>query len=161
MVVSGTDDEVAAAVSSVLSTFAPMLEGGEGKPIVTVAEGDKRMRELAKAALPEHFEVRSETMLAIKGLERRCVLWSTDSDLPSNEATQEWIYTILTRSTCLVVVVLSDAADPAVRSAVSRLRRDRLQFFTREAAESFDAWVAERRRADKQALASAVKQPAR
>jgi len=92
--------------------------------------------------LPPRFSVVKETMLKIKGLERAVIVWNSWNPIASEEAADEWIYTILTR-TCGLAFILVDSEDTTDEAAIaiSRLRRDRLTAWDEEAAAELDAVV--------------------
>lgn len=78
-------------------------------------------------------------MLRIKGLERACVVFSDRAAMGGDEAIPEWIYTALTRSNALLVLVLWPDAAPAIRAVIGRLREDRLLFWSAGARSAFQA----------------------
>ena len=80
-------------------------------------------------------------MRKIKGLERPLVVWPTRAPIPTTSTLGEWVYTILTRTTCVVVIILSSDTDEAVRAVVSRLDRTRLLFWNQQAEDVFDSWA--------------------
>lgn len=111
---------------------------------ITVAEGTFPL-EPVRAAAPPGYRVGSASMLAIKGLERACVIWSTAGPIRSHECEVEWAYTIVTRTRCLAVIVVDPAATPDERAGVVRLlRADRLLCWD---AAAEDALMAVRARA--------------
>jgi len=114
---------------------------------MTVAEGDELVHDAAQqlasvGRLPPGMKVEQQSMRRIKGLERPLVIWSTRAEIPVLETTAEWIYTILTRTTGLVIVALSAKTRPDVRSIVGRLDQKRLLFWTEEAQAEFRRWTA-------------------
>jgi len=86
--------------------------------------------------------VQIESMLKIKGLERPIVVWNTRMTSSYARASElnEWIYTILTRTTGLLVIALSVHTPDEIRTAVAALRRDRLLFWNKAAETRFDEW---------------------
>jgi len=92
--------------------------------------------------LPPRFSVVKETMLKIKGLERAVIVWNSWNPIASEEAADEWIYTILTR-TCGLAFIVVDAKTTTDEAAIaiSRLRRDRLSPWDEGAAVELEAVV--------------------
>lgn len=127
-------------LSEVLEHFRPVFDAAE-RPTLTIAEGRGRDDDLlgvAKACVPDGVECRHETMAAIKGLERTCVVWSTGSVWELDEGAAEFAHTVLTRAVSLAVIVLDeDGSRDEILATVARLRPDRLLFWD-EAAEQ--AW---------------------
>lgn len=142
VVVAGTKQQVEKSLRQVLAAYGTTIRAAEGPRLVTVAEGDDWVIDAAVAAAPTAFKVASESMRRIKGLERPCVVWSTRASMPVDESVEEWIYTILSRTTSLLVIALSATTAPNISEVVARLRKDRLLFWTPDAEALFDAWRA-------------------
>jgi hypothetical protein len=100
---------------------------------ITIAEGGIDPRAVQKVA-PHGYRVRRDSMRVIKGLERACVIWPTWHPAPSEESDLEWAYTIITRTTGLVVIAV-DANTTLEHSArvLALLRDDRLLLWDEEA----------------------------
>lgn len=82
--------------------------------------------------------VAQESMLKIKGLERRAVVWSTRARLRADESELHWIWVILTRTSGLLVILLSRQPTPEAVEVLRRLDKDRLLFWNAEAERLFD-----------------------
>lgn len=116
----------------------------------TIVNADSNNRELdflvEEAARREglDYQVENSSMIRIKGLERPFVLWYSrfgNSNIPAT-ATYEWIYTILTRSTRLLVILLSSGASNDVKALIGRLRSDCLLFWDATAEARFKEYAA-------------------
>jgi len=119
----------------VLNAYRPLFDTGDG-PLISLAEAEFSTEQAINRAAP-WADVEVAGMLRIKGLERSCVVFSDRSVIGGDESTPEWIYTALTRSTSVLVVVLwQDAAD-STRAVMGRLREDRLLFWTPAARAAF------------------------
>lgn len=140
ILVAGSMADVAHQIREVFDAYGSLLRSTTGERIVTVAEGDEWMRDVVRDSRPAGFTVRMESMRKIKGLERSCILWSTRAEPPANEAIDEWVYTIVTRSTCLVVIALSTDASPPVRRTVASLEPARVLFWRPQAQALFEEW---------------------
>ena len=57
------------------------------------------------------------------------------------ETAPEWIYTILTRTTGVVVIALSEHTQPHIKVIVGRLDPTRLLFWTQRAEDEFGTWA--------------------
>jgi len=140
IIVAGSEDEVAGALRSVLSSFAPLLRAAvSGDVVVCVAERDEWVMDRL-ANPPPGMTVRRESMRAIKGLERPCVVLSTRVEVPHDESLDEWIYTVLTRTTALLVLALSERTSPELREVIAQLRPDRLMAWNEKAGRLFRQW---------------------
>jgi hypothetical protein len=80
IVIAGSKSAVAADIRDVIRRYRRLIDAApESQRLVTIAEGDPWIEE----ELGDRFEdlpVRRESMLAIKGLERPCIVWSTIDD---------------------------------------------------------------------------------
>lgn len=144
VVLDGTSGMPVDKICDVIATFRPLLDRwstGNRLPI-TIAEASAGVAPQLQKAFPNDA-VDAESMRAIKGLERPVVIWPTSCLMGASSTAAEWIYTILTRTTTLLVIVLQANTDPRVVEAVQHLRRDRLLFWDRSDEEAFDAhWFA-------------------
>jgi hypothetical protein len=77
-------------------------------------------------------------MRTIKGLERPVVVWSTRAEIDADDSLLEWIYTILTRTTGVLIVLLSVETPEEVRRILGRLREDRVLPWTAQAEQRFE-----------------------
>jgi DNA helicase-2/ATP-dependent DNA helicase PcrA len=143
--------DLAVQFAEVLSTHRPVVAAPGATLEVTYAESTAdEARELNDRLAHQHngnrtsisARVEKDTMLEIKGLERSVVLWNSKMAVNRIAASDvaEWVYTILTRTTGLLVIALSIGTPPEVRDLITCLRRDRLLFWDRAAEERFDAW---------------------
>lgn len=93
-----------------------------------------------KTAIEEAgFNVEVRTMLDIKGLERELVLFPTDNTSHGDESTLEWVYTALTRSVGVVMIVIFENTPPDTAAALSLLDPDHLLFWDSEARQVFES----------------------
>jgi DNA helicase II / ATP-dependent DNA helicase PcrA len=111
---------------------------------VCVADGNaaREFTATVRASAQPGSIVKAESMRRIKGLERDCVVWLTSAHWASDEAAIEFVYTVLTRSRRLAVIVIDPSSTPPdIGRAVAMLRRDRLLFWDQEAEDAFDGLV--------------------
>jgi SAM-dependent methyltransferase len=129
VVVAGDPMSVGNDLREVFAAYRPLIEASGGS--VTVAEDDEMVAASVAAAAP-WAQVARESMRSIKGLERACIVFSDRAQV-GEESAAEWIFTILTRATTLLVVVMSPDAPPATKAILGRLREDRLLFWDQRA----------------------------
>ncbi|AEE52604.1 UvrD-helicase domain-containing protein [Haliscomenobacter hydrossis] len=70
---------------------------------VTIFERDN---ELCSALYLNQTPAKTEIILRTKGLEKSCVVWSTRIDVDTQTEKEEFIYTILTRTVSLLIIVV-------------------------------------------------------
>ncbi len=105
---------------------------------VSLAESEPSAAAALADAAP-WAEIEIAGMLRIKGLERSCVVFSDRATIGGDESVPEWVYTALTRSTSVLIIILWQDSAPAVRAVLGRLREDRLLFWTPTARDAFHA----------------------
>ncbi|MCH5598620.1 UvrD-helicase domain-containing protein [Niabella ginsengisoli] len=72
---------------------------------ITILEKDTELlREITKKGI----SCETDTILSLKGLEKECVLWSTRIPLEFEKEVFEFSYTIITRTSCILIVTLTD-----------------------------------------------------
>jgi hypothetical protein len=81
---------------------------------------------------------KTETILKLKGLEKNCVLWTTRKDVEHKDLVPETVYTILTRTSGLLIIILSSQTLPKYYKIIKLLRKDRLIFWDKETKDKFN-----------------------
>ena len=143
IVLAGSKADIRRQLAEVVRHYALLFDPAHGsKGIITVAEYDEFLKEIFdrlkdSKKLPKDVVVEAASMSKIKGLERPLVAWSTQTNIPRRETEAEWVYTVLTRTTGVVVIAISQNTDARLRSIVGRLREDRLLFWSEKAHHEF------------------------
>ena len=143
IVLAGSNADIRRQLAEVVRHYALLFDPAHGsKGIITVAEYDEFLKEIFdrlkdSKKLPKDVVVEAASMSKIKGLERPLVAWSTQTNIPRRETEAEWVYTVLTRTTGVVVIAISQNTDARLRSIVGRLREDRLMFWSEKAHHEF------------------------
>jgi hypothetical protein len=122
--------QLADKLSEVIRTFASFdLQD------VTILEKDPLLaRALRERDVPA---VETETILKLKGLEKTCVVWSTNTLIEHRGEVFEFIYTILTRTSCLLIITLTPETAPLYIPLIKELRSDRLICWDKQSTEQF------------------------
>jgi hypothetical protein len=93
--------------------------------------------------LGRRLNIDYDTVLRLKGLEKQCVIWSTRISIEHKRETFEFVYTILTRTACILVIALFTGEDGNIptqgnyREAIGLLDHSRLIFWDKETKEQF------------------------
>lgn len=97
--------------------------------------------------LQERLKIHSDTVLRLKGLEKHLVIWSTRAPVEFEKEKFEFVYTILSRTSCILVIALFHDPDNLIshtqeifKEAIGLLRRDRIIFWDQETKDMFDAF---------------------
>ncbi|MGI4735780.1 MAG: UvrD-helicase domain-containing protein [Janthinobacterium lividum] len=83
------------------------------------------------------LNVDTDTILKLKGLEKTCIVWATNTAIEHRGEVFEFIYTILTRTSCLLIITLTPNTLPLYIPIVKELRADRLICWDKQASEKF------------------------
>ena len=106
---------------------------------ITILEQDIGLYKALKA---KGIEVRTDSILRLKGLEKRCIVWSTSADVNTDEVL-EFVYTILTRTSSVLILTLLDDSIDKYRSVLSLLKSENLIFWDQDSEAAFSSFVAE------------------
>lgn len=138
-------DDLSKQLAEVLRTYCDFSTDQIGHVKLTYAEATPKEKSEMEMGLMRHGisgMVQIESVLKIKGLERPIVVWNTRMASSYARASElsEWIYTILTRTTGLLVIALSVHTPDEIKASVAALRRDRLLFWNKAAETRFEEW---------------------
>lgn len=104
---------------------------------ITVLEKDKGLERV----MDEYgIATETDTILSLKGLEKECVLWSTRIPLEFEKEVFEFAYTILTRTSCILIIALTYNTQHIYRKILGLLDTERLIMWDEETASKFYAY---------------------
>ncbi|WP_026945783.1 UvrD-helicase domain-containing protein [Algoriphagus marincola] len=107
---------------------------------VTILEKDVELqREIVKKGLIAE----TDTILSLKGLEKECVLWSTRIPLEFEKEVFEFAYTIVTRTSCILIVAITDKTQNVYKKILGLLNSERLIMWDRETEQKFATFCEE------------------
>lgn len=96
-------------------------------------------------SLQNALKIHADTVLRMKGLEKNCVIWSTRVPLEFKKEKFEFVYTILSRTSCILIIALfhdpettNNSTQEIFKEAIGLLRRDRIIFWDQETKDAFD-----------------------
>lgn len=102
--------------------------------LITILETDG---ELCRSVRELDKNVETSTILKLKGLEKEMVIWSLQADIEFENEVMEFAYTIMTRTNCLLIIVIADNFKDYYKPIVKMLRKDRIIFWDKESEEIF------------------------
>lgn len=104
---------------------------------ITILEKDGQlMRELNRLSL----NTETDSILSLKGLEKECVLWSTSVPLEFEKEVFEFSYTIVTRTSCLLIIGLTEQTQNIYRKVLGLLDKERLIMWDKETENKFEVF---------------------
>lgn len=101
---------------------------------VTILEKDI---ELQEAIIERGIRSETDTILSLKGLEKECVLWSTRIPLEFEREVFEFAYTIVTRTSCILIIALTDNTQNVYKKILGLLNIERLIMWDNETSNKF------------------------
>lgn len=122
--------QLAGKVSEILRAFAPFALRE-----VTILEKDVVLANYLQPQVT--VEVETDTILKLKGLEKTCIIWSTATSIEHRGEVFEFIYTILTRTSCLLLITLTPDTQELYLPLLQILRLDRLICWDAESLRQF------------------------
>lgn len=105
---------------------------------ITILEADG---ELCKSVRELDRNVETSTILKLKGLEKEMVVWSLQADIEFENEVMEFAYTIMTRTNCLLVIVMAENYKEYYKPIIQLLRKDRMIYWDRDSEEVFNKLV--------------------
>lgn len=129
VVYAGTPNEFKTKLASIYQTF-----GVYGLDKITILETDF---EICQAMRSLKIPCETDTILKLKGLEKTCVLWSTRKDIEYKEEVAEFVYTILSRTSGILIIALTSMTLSKYNKVINLLRKDRLILWDKETAKRF------------------------
>ena len=91
--------------------------------------------------------IESDTVLRLKGMEKHLVVWSTRKNIESKKERFEFVYTILSRTSSILIIALYDNPEPRLSTQpvyyepLKLLRRDRLIFWDKASRLAFNKFT--------------------
>ena len=98
-----------------------ILEKGDR---IQILEKDKSLRDELLKIVKDLAE--TDTILRLKGMEKTCVLWSTKIKIEDEDEINNFIYTILTRTSGLLIIALYTSIDRRYVDVLKQFRSDRV-----------------------------------
>ena len=94
---------------------------------------------LRKAIQAQGGKAWTDTILRVKGLEHPWVVWSTRAVVPADEDAEEFVYTILTRGSGVLVVALFPDPCEAFQAVLNTFEPDGVLLWDGPSAAAFEA----------------------
>lgn len=107
---------------------------------VTILEKDT---ELQQEIVNRDLIAETDTILSLKGLEKECVLWSTRIPLEFEKEVFEFAYTIVTRTSCILIVAITDKTQNVYKKILGLLNSERLIMWDSETEQKFATFCEE------------------
>jgi DNA helicase II / ATP-dependent DNA helicase PcrA len=135
ILIYGTDTQTAAdKIDEVFRIYQLPLGLNE----ITIYERDG---ELQQALYQKNLNSHAEIILQTKGLEKECVVWSTRKMIDAKGEVEEFIYTILTRTVSLLIILIFPEVDQSYVNIIRTFNSERLLFWDDESEQQYTAII--------------------
>lgn len=101
-----------------------------------ILENDPGLRQ---AIQEEGGKAWTDTILRLKGLEHPWIVWSTQAEVPADDDAEEFVYTILTRGSCVLVIALFPNPCGAYQAVLNTLKPESVLLWDEASAVAFQA----------------------
>lgn len=85
----------------------------------------------------------TDTVLRLKGLEKKLVVWSSKSKIDSSEEVRNFIYTIFTRTSGLLIIAIFPEICDDYKEIIKSIRRDRIILWDEITSNKFQELITE------------------
>jgi len=104
---------------------------------ITILEKDVELqREISRNGI----STETDSILSLKGLEKECVLWSTRIPLEFEKEVFEFSYTIVTRTSCILMIGLTEETQNGYKKILGLLDKERLIMWDNETEAKFTSF---------------------
>lgn len=136
---ANTTDEMAQKIISITDIYSNYELLGDFNNIVhkiSILEKDIELHQ--KLLSIKNNVSETATILKIKGLEKRCVVWSTRTSIENKEEIPHFVYTILTRTSALLIIAAFPDIKSEIKSIINKLDKKRLLFWDEESQTTYN-----------------------
>jgi len=113
--------QLADKISEIIRQYA-----GYNLQDVTILEKDTLLEKAIAERLNGLLPVDTDTILRLKGLEKTCVIWSTGAGIEHRGEVFEFVYTILTRTSSILIITLTPETKEMYLSVLQQLWAERI-----------------------------------
>lgn len=130
VVYGATDTEVAEKIRDIYNSY-----NCYGIDIVTILEKDSNLTHHIKS---QGIKAETDTILRLKGLEKKCIIWSVRAGIENPREVYEMVYTILSRTAAILIICLLDDIKEYYKPVIGKLNKSRLILWDQETEDCFD-----------------------
>lgn len=99
----------------------------------------ERDYDLKNQLINNGIEIESDSILSLKGLEKECVIWSTYIPLEYEKEAFEFAYTIITRTSGVLIILISEETQIVYKKVLGLLKNNRIIFWDKISEDKFNA----------------------
>lgn len=133
------EDEMATKILSIVSIYEPYdIINLKKVPAEKISILEKDIDLQRKLISLRNNIAETDTVLKIKGLEKRCIVWSTRVISEREDELYNFVYTILTRTSSILIIAMFPDLKSDVIDILKKLNKTRLIFFDQESKDKFE-----------------------
>ena len=87
-----------------------------------------------------NLNIETDSILSLKGLEKECVIWATYVPLEFEKEAFEFAYTIVTRTSGILVIIITEETQEVYKRVLGLLNKERLIFWDKNSEEKFKSF---------------------
>lgn len=95
---------------------------------------------LKNALIAKNINIDSDSILSLKGLEKECVIWATYIPLEFEGEAFEFAYTIVTRTSGILIIVITEQTQDVYKKVLGLLNPERLIFWDKNSEDKFNTF---------------------
>ncbi|WP_299248837.1 UvrD-helicase domain-containing protein [uncultured Aquimarina sp.] len=80
----------------------------------------------------------TDTILRLKGLEKKLIVWSTNTSISHTDEIKNFIYTIFTRTSGLLIIAMFNNIQQEYKDIITSLRKDRIMLWDEASASYYN-----------------------
>jgi DNA helicase-2/ATP-dependent DNA helicase PcrA len=87
-----------------------------------------------------NINIETDSILSLKGLEKECVIWATYVPLEFEKEAFEFAYTIVTRTSGILVIIITEETQEVYKKVLGLLNKERLIFWDKNSEDKFKSF---------------------
>jgi len=107
-----------------------------------ILEKDNHLKRQLVNIYPNKIE--TESILKIKGLEKNVIIWNTKNHILDIDEAEHYAYTIMTRTSCMLVVILHSEMMSVYKDIISRMNEHNLIIWDKETETYYNTTIKNR-----------------
>lgn len=143
IVFANDNEEMAEKIISISNSFKPfdVIDLSQPNNNITVLE----KHSLLSFALNSRVNgiATTDTILRLKGLEKKFIVWSTKSSIEHTGEIKNFIYTIFTRTSGLLLVAIYPEINEDYKEIIRSIRKDRVLLWDKSTSEEYSKLLSE------------------
>ena len=106
---------------------------------ITVLEKDPELVSKLNMSDSISYKAETDTILKLKGLEKGCLIWSTRIKINDIEETENFVYTILTRTSGILIIAIFEDTHESYFDIIRGFRKDRIIIWDKDTEDFYNS----------------------